>query len=310
MDFPSSDNSAPNGTHDLAGDPDNCSIPSGRIRVIELDKLQCHPAYLRHGIAVSSAKIEALMALGEVAFKDPLLIASGGVVLDGYARWELARRQGRSSLLCIEYELAEEDSVRWLLNRHRQLKGFNDFTRILIALELEPMRRSEANGNQRIGGYLKGSSNLTEAARIDVRKEVADAAGVSVGNVTKVKQILASAAPEVISALKSGELSIHMAWKWSEMDCRAQLRELEQKRDQRPIRKFIHQVISRHRKTRKRAIRNVGTLMTQLSGCDSLTLKTVEVSILRTPGRTVFITEELSNLLGCRQFPICDTNDR
>lgn len=103
------------------------------------------------------------MALGDFALTDPLVIATGNVVLDGYARWELAKRQGRSCLPCTEYKLGEGDSVRWLLNRHRRLKGFNDFTRILLALELETMLRAGACGNQRIGGYCKGSSNLTEA---------------------------------------------------------------------------------------------------------------------------------------------------
>lgn len=111
----------------------------------------------------------------------------------------------------------------------------NDSTRIVLAFELETVFHAEACKNQRIGGQFKGSSNLTEATIIDVRKEVAAAAGVSVGNITKVKQILASAIPEMISALKSGELSIHMAWEWSKMDSRSQLGQLNDKRDQLPI---------------------------------------------------------------------------
>lgn len=61
--------------------------------MVELETLRPHPVYLRHGITVSSRKVTALMALGDFAFKDPLVIASGGVVLDGYARWEVAKRQ-------------------------------------------------------------------------------------------------------------------------------------------------------------------------------------------------------------------------
>lgn len=37
-----------------------------------------------------------------------------------------------------------EDPVRLLLNRHRCLSGFNDFTQILIAIDLETMLRPEA----------------------------------------------------------------------------------------------------------------------------------------------------------------------
>lgn len=41
------------------------------------------------------------------------------------------------------------------------------------------------------------------------------AAAVSVGNVTKVKQLVGTAHPELLEALRGGEVSIHWAWKWS-----------------------------------------------------------------------------------------------
>jgi len=49
---------------------------------------------------------------------------------------------------------------------------------------------------------------------IDCRREIARAAGVSEGNVNKVRQILARGIPELFDALHAGELSIHRAWKW------------------------------------------------------------------------------------------------
>ena len=45
-----------------------------------------------------------------------------------------------------------------------------------------------ARQNQRVGGQNKGSSTLPEADRLDVRFAIASTAGVSVGNVSKVKQ--------------------------------------------------------------------------------------------------------------------------
>jgi hypothetical protein len=65
----------------------------------------------------------------------------------------------------------------------------NDFCRILLARELEPCLKAKALSNLRFGGRMKGSSNLTEDAKVDVRKEIAAAAGVSVGNVTKISTI-------------------------------------------------------------------------------------------------------------------------
>jgi hypothetical protein len=48
------------------------------------------------------------------------------------------------------------------------------------------------------GGQNKGSSKLTEAERLDVRREIAAAAGVSVGNVSKVKRLKVTAHPELL----------------------------------------------------------------------------------------------------------------
>jgi len=65
------------------------------------------------------------------------------------------------------------------------------------------------------GGKYKGSTNLSEADRIDARQRIAQRAGTGTGNVSKVKAILRSAHPNIITALQNGLLSIHRAWLWS-----------------------------------------------------------------------------------------------
>jgi hypothetical protein len=42
------------------------------------------------------------------------------------------------------------------------------------------------------------------------------AAGASVGNVSKVKHLLTAANLGLLEALRSGEISIHRAWLWSQ----------------------------------------------------------------------------------------------
>ena len=88
-----------------------------------------------------------------------------------------------------------------------------DFNRILLGLELEPWLREKSLSNQRNGGLNKGSSKLTKAERVSVRKEIAHAAGVSEGSVTKVDQ-LEGLHPELVAALQNGEIRIHRAWLW------------------------------------------------------------------------------------------------
>ena len=168
-------------------------LGAGQLVTCRLDELNPHPSYVRHHLAVPASQLSALAERGDRAFLEPLMITQDRTILDGYARLELARLHGRATLPCIEYELTESEALHWLLQKHRRSSGLNDFTRILLALELEPWFKEKARSNQQAGGRQKGSSKLTEAGRLDVRSEIAAAAGVSVGNVTKVKQVTTTA---------------------------------------------------------------------------------------------------------------------
>jgi len=83
------------------------------------------PSYVRHQLSVSASQLSALIELGSLAFHQPIVISRNGIVVDGYARWELAQRQGRRSILCLEYELTEEEALAWLIQTHRPLHGLN-----------------------------------------------------------------------------------------------------------------------------------------------------------------------------------------
>ena len=195
----------------IDGRPD---IPC-QLAVRSLDELRPHPSYVRHQLSVTVSQLSTLIELGSVAFQQPIVISRDGVIVDGYARWELARRQGRPTTLCLEYDLTEEEALRWLIQTHRPSCGLNSYCRSLLALDLAPSLQEAARTNQRIGGQSKGSSNLTEAQKIDARSKTAATAGVSSGNVAKAEKVSKSAAPSVRDALKSSEIRIHKAWQWS-----------------------------------------------------------------------------------------------
>src|SRR6185312_3327274 len=163
-------------------------------------------------------------------FQQPVMVTQKGTVIDGYARWELARRQGRQALLCLEYDLTDEESLCWLIRTHRPSKGFNGYCRTLLALDLEPALRSRARANQQIAGKQKASSDLTEAQKLDVRSEIAAVANVSTGNVTKAKQVVTHADPAIREATKSGEILVHKAWQFSCLSHHRQREKLEELR--------------------------------------------------------------------------------
>jgi hypothetical protein len=109
---------------------------------------------------------------GDRAFCDPIVITRDRIVIDGYARWELAKRIGRPMLDCFEYELSsEEDALEELIRTHCASRGLTDFVRIELALDLEPHFREKALMNQQSGGQHKGLSKLTIPQRVNTRRE-------------------------------------------------------------------------------------------------------------------------------------------
>jgi hypothetical protein len=219
---------------------------SGRLVMCRVDELRSHPSYIRHNLSVAPAQISALAARGDLAFRDPLVVTCDHIVIDGYARWQLARRQGRAALTCLEYQLSQDESLQWILERHQRQRGLNPFIRILLALDLEPSLQEKARANQRVGGEEKGRSNLTQAQRVVVRSQVASAAGTSSGSVTKVKQLLLTAHQEVPEALRCGEISIHRAWLWSKLLPNQQLDALKMYRTKKGMGKAIRDAVARH----------------------------------------------------------------
>ena len=278
-----------------------------------LSKLRPHPSYVRLRLAVPPSKLSALAEQGERAFREPLVITREHIVIDGYARWELARLRGRLTVPCVEYELTEEEVLRWLLQKHRRSNGMNDFCRILLALELEPCFKARAVANQRTGGQMKGLSNLTEAITVDVRKEIAVAAGVSVGNVTKVKQLMGNVRSELSAALRSGEISIHRAWKWRTESAERQIVALMTYRNKSGINKTIRDLIWRHKSSNlPAAAPDLRSLIRRLSGLKADESSAINVAVIRATGNTIFVTEELIQSLPPYQesIPTCRRDNR
>jgi hypothetical protein len=275
-----------------------------QVVTCRLGELRSHPSYVRLGFTVPTCKLSALAELGELAFREPLAITPDRIVIDGYARWELARLTGQLDLRCVEYDLTEEEAVRWLLQKHRRSNGMNDFCRILLALELEPCLKGRAVLNQRLGGRMKALSNLTEDTTLDVRAEIAEAAAVSVGSVTKVKQLNGNVRPELWEALRSGEISIHRGWGWRTESEEKQWDALRIYRNKKGINKAIRTLISRHASKAAATTPDVESLIKRLSRLKPDDRKLVRVSIVQSSGKAIFVSEELVRSLAAFQEPI------
>ena len=218
----------------------------GRLVHRTPEQLRPHPVYLDvcGPIATEETPHDLTDYTPVVA---PLPTTRDGLILDGHRRWAAARRQHRRTLACIEYDLTSERAFLFMLDQYRRAERLNAFGRIVMALALEPHWRARARERQRQGGTGKLSSNLTEAGTIDVRAEIARAAGVGAGNVSKVKQLLDTAAPAVREALRRDEISIHRAWQWRRLRPSQQNKELDQYRSRKDINHTIRHLLRKHR---------------------------------------------------------------
>jgi len=261
-----------------------------------VDELRPHPGYARNRITVSASKLSQLAESGDLVFREPLAITRDRTILDGYARWELARQQGRRTLLCLEYDLPEAEALHWLLLRHRRSDGLNDFCRILLAIELEPWLKEQARYNQHLGGQLKGSSNLTEAHRLDVRSKIAAAAGVSTGNLSKARHLATDAHPLVKEALRSGEVNIHRASVWLR-NPEKQLDQLRFHQSRRGITRKIDSLLQAHHRAAHNQELEPQRVLDALYAMAPERKSAVLVAVIEVPGELLLISAALRRSL-------------
>lgn len=270
----------------------------GELVTCQVDELRPHLSYVRLRLTVPASKLSALAEQGDLAFREPLVITRDGIVIDGYARWKLARLKRRLTLPCIQYDLPEAEALYWLLQKHCRSNGLNAFSRILLALELEPLLKQQARSNQRAGGQNRGSSKLTEADKLDVRSKIAVAAGVAAGNVTKVKQLKMHALPALLQALREGEVSIHRASVWLRTP-EKQLDQLRLHRNRRGITFEINSLLRAHRLSHsaKDTDLNIQRIGTALAARGLERKTSVIISAIQVPGEVLLLSTELLQAL-------------
>lgn len=277
-----------------------------------MEQLRPHPSYARHKLSVHASRLAALEGDGELAFQYPIVVTRERFIIDGYARWELAKRQGRAILACLEYDLSEDDALHLLIQTHRRAHALNDFIRIELALDLETDFKERAQLNRQEGGRLKALSMLTRAEKVNSRAKIARVAHVSGGNVHKVKYILSHACMVLREAARTGEISINRAEKWSHEPEAEQLERLRLHRITHGIRKKVRNLIGaqvallRPGRLEQQVIRLADfiKLINHLSVIvpeQTNELASIEVRLAQGCSRAVLIPEDLFSALALQQ---------
>lgn len=286
-------------------DSDRNELPFHPV-VRRLDRLRPHPSYVKHQISVSISNLAALDTASEVVSQMPIIVTRTGIVIDGHARLELARRRGRQSILCLEYDLTEDEALRWLLLTHRPSRGLNGYCRSVLAVDLEPSFRQKARENQQIGGQEKGSLDLTEDQKVRVRSQVAGIANVSTGSLSNAKRVMTHADPAVQRAAKVGEVRVYRASQWSRLCRHQQLEKLEEFRSCKGVgivsRKLIQKHVAKMIPSRLVPLTLSDVLKPFLSRHDDV-LNMVAVEEIDGLGRIAYFTKDAIGALKCREAP-------
>lgn len=122
-------------------------------------------------------------------------------IVDGHHRYEICQRHSIPfEVSPIEFQNRDE-AISWIVHNQLGRRNLNNFTRIELALQLEPQLRALAKENQR-----KGSQHVGKAIHTD--KEVGKLAGVSDETVRRVRFILKLGSPIQIAQAREGRRSI------------------------------------------------------------------------------------------------------
>ena len=260
----------------------------GRVVHRLVTALRPHATYLELCGPIAPTRVHRIAQQPE-ALREPLVITTDGTILDGHVRWHVARDQGRLRLPCLEYDLTEEDALRSVIERHSTSNRLNAFCRIMLALRLEPYFRAWTQRQQRAERAHARTSNLTNPDRVDVRADIAKVAGVSTGNVTKVKQLLDTVIPATRDQLRQGAVSIHKAWQWRHLSATQQRDALWAHRHRGTIKKTIERLLRAHTEPCRplHTVEQRNAVLRRLGTSDSAD---IVVAVVDVPGRAVVVT--------------------
>jgi hypothetical protein len=225
--------------------PTAMSRSDWRPTVHSPEQLRLHPALEELGWAGEMDEFNDAASQKHEVVPEPILIAASRIILAGFGRWRAAVLGGRHEIHCVEYPLDEDEALHFIIRHHQPHSAWNAFTRVRLALKLEPYFQKKALDNMRTGGKYKGSANLPEAQHIEVRQEIARESRVGARTVSNVKMILQTAHSRLIEALQDGSLTINRAIHFCKLRRAEQLEQFIRDSEERAINKVIGQSIAR-----------------------------------------------------------------
>lgn len=153
------------------------------------------------------------------------LVLWGDILVDGHNRYGICQKHGLPFNTVQNTRFTSiEDVHLWMIDQHLGRRSVSDFQRGVLALRrrdilLERTRQAPAeapaaeaadDGNPPWDTAAPSTAPVASAA-LPTREELAKAAKLSNSQVAAIEKIQKQAAPEVIAAVRAGELSINTA---------------------------------------------------------------------------------------------------
>jgi hypothetical protein len=129
-----------------------------------------------------------------------------------------------------------------------------------------------------------------------VRAKIADAAGVATGNVTKVKHLASAAHPEVLDALRTGEVSIHQTSLWLRRPDK-QLDELGLRQNRRGISATVDSLLRSHHDAVLDDQLDLQRITAAIAKLHSIQRDSILVAEVKVPGNVLLLSTELRKAL-------------
>jgi hypothetical protein len=142
------------------------------------------------------------------------LILWNGLIVDGHNRYKICMKHGRPfETTELERRDTRESVISWMIDNQLARRNLPEYERIELMAKKGDLIAALAKKKKMAGTNQHTSlpSNLTGGSAIDTRNEIAKAAGVSTGTISKFKKIKEQAVPEVIEKVRSGEVKIDVA---------------------------------------------------------------------------------------------------
>lgn len=146
------------------------------------------------------------------------LVLWGDLLVDGHNRYGICQKHGIAfNTVQNQAFLSMDDVHLWMIDNHLGRRSVSDFQRGILALrkkEIVSARAAQAQAEQPAPEAEAGNADSAPASATEppwTRETVARAARMSSATLGQIEKIQKTAAPELVSAVKSGAISISAA---------------------------------------------------------------------------------------------------